>query len=402
MKFLYRGLTRDGKTIQGTIDSKDKQEAAVSLRSRDILPIKIDDKENDKWTQFIPFFRNKVGFTDIVFFTRQLSSMINAGLTLMDALRILKVQTQNEAMQDIINGIINNVENGKSFSSSISEYPEVFSMIYVSLVKAAEGSGLLDKVLERLADNLEKQQKLKSTVKGALMYPAIVVVGMIIVMVIMMLFVIPQLSILYKDLNVSLPMSTQIVVGISTFMINFWPLVFGMAGLSVFAYKRWRATQAGLYIVDNLLLKLPVFGVLTKDSILTEFSRTFGLLVGSGTLIVDALNQTSAIAGNIHYKNAIINVSRRVEKGVSVGEAMSAYPLFPPILVQMAKIGEQTGKLDESLLKVSEYFEREVDERVKTLTTAMEPIILVILGAGVAFLIISIITPIYSIMSAIH
>lgn len=402
MKFLYRGITTDGKTIQGMVDSKDKQEAALSLRTRDIVPIRIEQKNDQDWTSFIPFLHSRVGFTDLVFFTRQLSSMINSGLTLMDSLRILKEQTQNEIMQSIINGVMNDVENGKSFSSSIAEYPDIFSKIYVSLIKAAEGSGLLDKVLEKLAENLEKQQKLKSTVKGALMYPAIVVMGMIIVMTIMMLFVIPQLSVLYKDLDVSLPLPTQIVVGISTFMINFWPLIIGMAFIFVFAYKRWRATEAGQYIVDNLLLNVPVFGIVTKDSILAEFSRTLGLLVGSGTLVVDALNQTSTITGNVLYKNAIVNVSRRVEKGIGIGEAISAYSIFPPILVQMAKIGEQTGKLDESLLKVSEYFEREVDQKVKTLTTAMEPIILVILGIGVAFLIISIITPIYSLMSSIH
>ncbi|MCL4353165.1 type II secretion system F family protein [Patescibacteria group bacterium] len=401
MRYSYKGVTKDQKTIQGIVDAQNREEAALSLRTRDILPIRIDAKEEEKWEKYLPFFKKRVGFSEVVFFTRQLSSMIGSGLTLMDSLRILKEQVTGEAMIAMINGIINDVENGKPFSASIAQYKDVFSPIYVSLIKAAEVSGLLDKVLKRLADNLEKQQKLRTTVKAALMYPAIVVIGMIVVMAIMMIFVIPQLSVLYNSLNVTLPLPTLIVVSISTFAINFWPIVLGTIALVIFAYKRWRATEGGLYIIDNFLLRIPIFGEITRDSILTEFSRTFGLLVGSGTLVVDALNQVSNTTGNVHYKNAILNVSRRVEKGVSVGDAMSAYPLFPPILVQMAKIGEETGKLDESLLKVSEYFERELDQRVKTLTTAMEPFILVVLGIGVAFLIISIITPIYSIMSSI-
>jgi type IV pilus assembly protein PilC len=207
---------------------------------------------------------------------------------------------------------------------------------------------------------------------------------------------------LYVNLNVPLPLPTQIVMGISNGMVTFWPIVLVALVLIVFGYRKWSKTPDGRLIIDTILLKLPVFGKLISKSILAEFSRTLGLLVGTGTLVVQALIETSDTTGNVNYRDAIIGVSKQVEKGVTVGDAMSYYPLFPSLLIQLVKIGEQTGKIDETLNKASEYFEREVNETVKTLTTAMEPFIMIILGIGVAFLIISVITPIYSLISSIQ
>lgn len=401
MKLLYKAVTRDGKTVGGVIEAKDSNEAASFLRTKGLLPTSIIPKKEGGLSAFLPFLK-KSSSKDLVFFTRQLSSMISSGLTLMQTLNILKEQVQNEAMKDIINGIILDVEEGKAFSEALSKFPEVFSPIYISLIKAAETSGLLDKVLLRLADNLEKQQKLKSTVKSALMYPIIVIIGMIIVMSIMMIFVIPQLSVLYENLGVPLPLPTRIIVGMSRFVTTFWPIILAFVVLIIFFYRRWRKTQAGQIFIDDLTLKLPVFGKLVNQSILTEFTRTFGLLIGTGTLVVQSLNQSSDVVGNSIYKNAINGVAKRVEKGLSVADAVASFSVFPPIVVQMVGIGEQTGKLDESLMRVSEYFEREVEQSVKNLTTAMEPFIMVVLGIGVAFLIISIITPIYNLTSSIQ
>ncbi len=400
MKLQYKAIDKNSKILHGIIEAKDPQEAASYLRNKGLLPVAITKQQKSDLLEFLPFFKKTSG-ADLVFFTRQLSSMISSGLTLMQSLNVLKEQVQNEAMQEIIQGITTDIEDGKSFSTSLAKYPDVFSSIYVSLIRAAESSGLLDKVLERLADNLEKAQKLKGTIKGALMYPVIVVIAMIGVMMLMMIVVIPQLSILYESLNVELPITTQIVIGASKFMVNFWPVMIGLFVLSIFLYKRWYSTPSGQLIIDDLSLKLPVFGKLIQQSVLADFTRTLGLLIGTGSLVVDSLLQTADTAGNIVYKNAIIGVSKRVEKGITVGDAMSAYSLFPALVVQLAKIGEQTGKLDESLLRASDYFEREVDQSVKNLTTALEPIIMVALGIGVAFLIIAIITPIYSLSSSI-
>lgn len=400
MKLSYRAVTKDGKTVRGIVDAKDVKEAASYLRSRDLLPVQISAK-NTKKSGIFPFL-NKANNSNLVFFTRQLSSMLSSGLTLIQSLRILKDQIQSDAMEEIIGGIIADIEEGKSFSTAIEKYPAFFSSVYVSLIKASETSGLLDKILSRLADNLEKQQKLKSTIRGALLYPTIVVLGMVAVMTIMMIFVIPQLSVLYENLNIPLPLPTLIVMGISNFVITFWPFIIGVSFLGVFTFRRWHKTTEGKLVIDDLVLKIPIFGKLISQSILTEFTRTFGLLVGSGALVIEALNRSSDVAGNIIYKNAILGLSSRVEKGMTVKDAMTQYTLFPQILIEMVSVGEQTGKLDESLLRVSEYFEREVEQTVKTLTTAMEPFIMVCLGAAVAFLIISVITPIYNLTSSIQ
>ncbi len=401
MKLTYKATSKEGKIIEGEIDAKDIQEAAYYIRNRGMLPIRIEPVHNDELTGFLSQFNN-VRHQDIILFTRQLSSMLTSGLTLMQALGILKEQIENPKMKEVVLGIIADVQDGKTFSSAIGKYPKVFSKIYISLIRAGESSGFLDKILLRLADNLEKDQKLKGTIRSALMYPVIIVILMVVVMGVMMIFVIPQLTVLYQNLGISLPLPTQIIVGISNFTINFWPLVIGATGIAIFGYNRWVKTDSGELLHDDFVIKLPVFGPLIEKSVLTEVTRTLGLLIGAGTLVVQAVEETADIAGNKIYKNALLDISKRVEKGVSIGDGLAIYPIFPPILVQMVKIGEQTGKLDESLMKVSEYFEREVEGSVKTLTTALEPFIMVILGVSVAFLIISIITPIYNLTSNIQ
>lgn len=400
MKIEYRATTKEGKLTQGVLEAKDIQEAAFFLRGKEMLPLSLKEAQK-KDIPFASFFK-KSNTSDLVLFTRQLSSILASGLTLMQALSILKEQVQNPVMKEVVNGIIADVQEGKTFGTAIEKYPNIFSKIYIALIKAAESSGFLDKVLLRLADNLEKQQKLKSTIKSALMYPIIVVVLMVVVMFVMMIFVIPQLTVLYQNLNIPLPLTTQILVSISNATITFWPVfVGGIVALGI-GYNRWVKTDSGELITDGLKLKLPVFGKLIRQTILAEFSRTFGLLVGAGTLVVQSLHESADTSGNRIYEDAIVEIAKRVEKGITIGDAMAAFDIFPPILVQMVKIGEQTGKLDESLMKVSEYFEREVDGTVKTLTTAMEPFIMIVLGIGVSFLIISIITPIYNLTSSIQ
>lgn len=402
MKMYYKAVKSNGESIDGLIEARDPNEAAAYLRSKALTPIKIIKKEKSKLENLIPFIGNKVRSKDVVSFTRQLSTMLSSGLTLLRSLEILKNQVGNKALVEVMDSIIRDIEEGANFSTAISRHPQVFSSIYIALIEASEESGLLDKTFIRLADTLEKQQELRRTVKSALTYPAIVVIAMVIVVFVMMIFVIPQISTLYTSLNVSLPLPTLILIGLSNFFVSFWliPLIFLV--VVGFAYNRWYKTVEGKLAIDSMLLKIPIFGNLTKKTILAEFARTLGILLGSGTLVVEALNKVSDITGNIHYKNAIVDVGKRVEKGVSIGDAMSLYYLFPPNLVELVKIGEETGKLDETLIKASEYFENEVDQTVKTLSTAIEPIILIILGIGVAFLVISILTPIYQITSSIQ
>lgn len=401
MKLYYRAVTQDGKVIRGFIEAKDIREAAHYLRKHQFVPVKIIPADKTGILRFFPFLKT-VSQSDLVFFTRQLASTMSSGLTVMQALQIIRNQMQSSGMGDVVQNIINDVENGKSLSLAIEKYPAVFSPIYTALIKAAESSGLMDKVLLRLAENLEKQQKLQRTIRGALIYPIIVVALIIVVIVIMMVFVIPKLTTLYSSLNLTLPLPTLIIVSISTFFVQFWLLALIGIIFIGFYLRRWYKKESGRRAVDKTVLKLPIFGKLISQSIMAEFTRTLGLLVGSGSLVVDSLVKCSDIVGNIVYREAILLVAHRVEKGITIGDAMESSPLFPTILVEMVRIGEQTGKLNESLIRVADYYESEVEETVKTMTTLMEPIIMVILAFGVGFLIFAVITPIYNLISSIQ
>lgn len=400
MKLLYKAVNDRGKIVRGLVDARDEKEAASFLRKQDFVPITI--KKYNPNSSIASLLNRRAASKDLVFFTRQLSSMLSSGLTLMQGLTILRNQVQNPAMAEVVQGLVANIEEGKSLSEAIRKYPRVFYPIYVSLIQAAETAGLLDKILLRLADNLEKQDKLKGTIKSALMYPIIVIIMMIAVMTIMMIFVVPTLTTLYTSFNVELPLPTKIVIGLSTITMHYWPFVIGSFVPLAIYLNRWKKTLRGKKVIDAMILRIPIFNKLIVQSIMVEFSRTFGLLVGTGSLVVESLNQSADVVGNYYYQAAIREIGKKVEKGVSIGDAMLSDPLFPPLIVEMAKIGEQTGKLDESLMRVSEYYEREVEQTVKGLTTAMEPVIMIVLAAGVGFLVISIITPIYSIITQIQ
>ncbi len=401
MRLRYKAVSQEGKKIRGFVEAREVKDAAYYLRQRNLFPIEISKEKEFFLLKKLPG-AGKVKSKDLILFTRQLSSMLASGLTLLKSLEILKDQTSNKILQETLGGILLDLEEGTTFSDSISKYPDIFPPVYVSLVKAGESSGLLDKIFLRLATNLEKRRKLRNTVKGALMYPIIVIVLMIVVILILMVFVIPQLSKLYDSLNVTLPLVTRIVVGASSFVGKLWTLLIGLIAIVMYAFLRWKKTPKGRETYDRNILRVPLFGRIIKQTILTEFSRTFGLLVGTGTLVVDALEQSAGVTGNFVYEKTVKEIAKRVEKGIPVGEAMTYYPYFPPLLIQLVKVGEETGKMDENLMKASEYFEEEVNQAVKTLTTAMEPIIMVVLGIGVGFLVFSVITPIYSILNSVQ
>ncbi len=400
MRLYYRAVTQDGKTVRGLIEAKDVSEAALYLRQHQFIPVQIIAENKAGLTRYLSLL-HRTKASDIVFFTRQLASMITSGLTLLQALNVLKNQVQNAALSEMIQGIITDIEDGAMLSKALEKYPSAFSPIYVALVKTAEASGLLDKVLTRLAENLEKKEQLIRTIRGALLYPIIVVVMMVLVMVVMMIYVVPQLTVLYGNLNMSLPLPTVIVIAMSNFLTHYWYIAITLFVIISVYLKSWHNKPSGKKTTDAYVLKLPIFGQLIRDSMMAEFARTLSLLISSGSLVVESLVKSSDVVGNVIYKDAIGLVAKRVEKGISIGDAMAASPLFPPMVVEMVKIGEQTGKLDSSLLKASEYYEREVEEKVKTMTTLMEPIIMVLLALGVGFLIIAIITPIYNLISNI-
>lgn len=399
MKLQYKAANKEGKIIQGVIEAKDEKEAVSYLRSKNFFPIRITKQSNASVSKLFPFV-NKSS-RQLLFLTQQLASMLTSELTILQAFNILKDQASNVYIKDVVSGIVADLEEGKSLSVAIAKYPDFFPPVYISSVKAGEQAGLLDKVLTRLADNLEKSEKLKSSIKAALFYPVIILIGMVSVMIIVMIFLIPQLLEYSKSAGSSIPFSTKILIVVYHILVNFWWLMVVGFFLGLIAFRRWYKTESGRLIVDSWILQVPIFGKLLKNSILTEFTRILGLLIGSGTLVVDALRQSADATDNIIYKNAITGIAGRVEKGITISDAMLSYSLFPTILIQMVKIGEQTGKLDESLTKISQYFERELDQAVKALTAAIEPLVLVILGIGTAFLVFSIITPIYNLSSSL-
>jgi type IV pilus assembly protein PilC len=397
-RFNYKAKDKAGKLVTGEVEAASANEAARLVRGKGFYVISITPKIDSPF-EIIRRIRERITARDVATFTRQLSTMINAGLPITEALLILRSQSKG-SMQKIVAQILADVEAGESFSDSLGKYPKVFSRSYVALVKSGEVGGVMDAVLLRLADNLEKQEEFSGKVKGALIYPAIIIVGMVIVSFVMMIFVIPKLTSLYADFNATLPLPTQILIGISNFFIRFWFVMVALAVGGFYGFNLYRATPEGRRKVDELIFKIPVFGDLERQIILTELTRTLSLMVGAGVPILEALNITSEVVGNSLISDALKDAARQVEKGFPISFSFSRHPdAFPFLLSQMVAVGEETGKMDEVLTKISHIFEVESDERVKGLTAAIEPLVMVALGLGVGFLVIAVILPIYNLTS---
>lgn len=398
MFFQYKAL-KDGKTIVKKIEATSSEEVIDYLQKNGYFPISVE-KVQERSLSFLDNLTQRVNFNDIVNFTRQVAIMLNAGLTLIDSLEILKKQTTKLPLKKMIEAIDAKIKGGSSFSVALKDYKSNFSNLYIALVRSGEASGKLGEILLRLADNLEKEREFKSKLKGALIYPIIIVVGMFVVMFIMVTFVLPKLLGLYKDFNVELPLSTKILIGISSFSTRFWPLVLVLIVVGFYFAKKYLGTKAGKKSFDQFALKLPVFGQIISVSALVESTRTLAILIAAGISILDALSIVVDSTDNSVYQQAFLTVSQKVEKGQSMGVALEQEGIFPPILVQMSQVGEQTGNLDDTLLRLSKYFEMESEMATKTMTTLIEPLILVILGVGVGFLVMSVITPIYNLTNS--
>ncbi len=398
MFFQYKAL-KDGKTIVKKIEAASSGAVIDYLQKNSYFPISVE-KVQDFSLSFLDTLTRQVNFNDIVNFTRQVAIMLNAGLTLIDSLEILKKQTTKLPLKKMIEAIDAKIKGGSSFSVALKDYKNNFSNLYIALVRSGEASGKLGEILLRLADNLEKEREFKSKLKGALVYPIIIVIGMFVVMFIMVTFVLPKLLNLYKDFNVELPLSTQILIGVSNLSTKFWPFILVLIAVGFYFTKKFLSTKAGKKSFDQFVLKLPVFGHIISVSALVESTRTLAILIAAGISILDALSIVVDSTDNSVFQQAFLTVSQKVEKGQSMGVALEQERIFPPILVQMSLVGEQTGNLDDTLLRLSKYFEMESEMATKTMTTLIEPLILVFLGTGVGFLVMSVITPIYNLTSS--
>lgn len=397
-RFFYKAKDSNGRLITGEVEAGTLEQAAKLVKGKGFYVISITPKIVSPLS-FIRNLRERITPSDIATFTRQLSTMINAGLPITECLLILRTQLKG-SLQKVIAQILADVEAGESLSGALSKHEKIFSQTYISLVKSGELGGVLDEVLARLADNLEKQQEFSGKVKGALVYPAIIIIGMFVVSLILMIFVIPRLTSLYQDFNAELPLPTRILIGTSTFIFRFWPLFLALGVGGFYIFKSYRATKAGRLKTDELFFKIPIIGPLQRQVVLTDLTRNMSLMVGAGVSILDALNITADVVGNRVIADALRDASKQVEKGFPIAFAFGRHPeAFPFLLSQMIAVGEETGKMEEVLGKISHIFEIESDEKVKSLTSAIEPLVMVILGLGVGFLVIAIILPIYNLTS---
>lgn len=399
-RFSYKARDKTGKLSQGKVEAPTINAAAHLLREQGLIILKLEPDSKFFLLTAFNSVANKVGLADTAMFTRQFSTMVGAGLPLTDSLTIIRAQSKAN-LQPIVSQILADIQGGTSLADSLGKHPGIFSQVYVSLVKAGETGGVLDKIFLRLAENLEKQREFEAKVKGALVYPAIVVTGMVAVGLIMIFFVVPKLTSIYKDFGVELPLATRILIGISEKGLQFWYLIAIVIFVLVWGFNFIKKTPQGREKLDQLKFRIPIIGKLNKQIILTEFARTLGLMVGSGIPILDGLRVVSGAVGNSVVKKAIDDSAVRIEKGYSLAHSLAQYPqVFPPLLYQMIAVGEETGKVDETLDSVARVFQQESEYSVRNLTAAIEPLIMIIMGIGVALLVIAVILPIYNLTSS--
>lgn len=396
LRFRFKARTSTGILRKGIVEAQSENSAVTVLRGQGLVITELHELNSGR---SLFHLTQKVKFEDIVNFTRQLSTMIGAGLPLTDALSILQVQV-SPVLQVKVADILRSIEGGSTFADALSHHTDTFSRVYIALIRAGEAAGVIDTILARLADNLEKQREFREKTKGALIYPVIVLIGMVLVGAVMMIFVLPKLTLMYQDFNVELPLVTRILIGFSGFMTKYWYVMLMIVVGAGYGLLAWKRTVVGALQIDAMLLKLPVFGKIKLMVLMAEFNRTLALLASAGVSLVEALSIVVGVADSEVLRRALVAVGKDVEKGNPLATALARHPIFPMLVSQMVSVGEQTGKLDEILNRVAGYFESESEHAIKNLSTAMEPIIMVILGVGVGFLIVAIIVPIYNLTSA--
>jgi len=397
-RFFFKAKDKSGKLVTGEVEATNESAASKLIHQKGLVVLSLKPLHESIFG-LMRKFRDRITKADITNFTRQLATMVNAGLPIIDSLVILRHQSKG-AMQKMVSQVLSDIEGGESFSNAISKHPKVFSPTYIALVKSGEVGGVMEEVLLRLSDTLEKNDEFRGKVKGAMIYPIIIIIGMVIVGFIMMIFVIPKLLSMYSEFNAELPLPTKILIGISNFVIKYWFLTLGLLVFIVYLYRSYRKTPEGRLKTDEILYKIPIFGPIERQIALTEITRTLSLMVGAGVSILEGLSITSEVVNNRVLSDALKDAAKMVEKGFPIAYSFAKHPeAFPFILSQMVSVGEETGKMEDVLKKVSHIFEVESDQKVKTLTAAVEPLIMVVLGLGVGFMVIAIILPIYNLTS---
>ncbi len=397
--YKWEGKTAKGAVKKGEMEAPSEAAIRVHLRQQSIIPTKISSK--GKEINISLSFGKKVQQRSVAVFTRQLATMIDAGLPLVQSLEVLSSQQENKVFKNIIREIREDVEGGSTFAGALKKHPVTFNELYTNLVVAGEEGGILDNILNRLASYIEKAEALKKKVKSALVYPATIVTVAVAVVMILMIFVIPVFETMFQSAGQSLPLPTVIVLTISKMIKKYIIILIPALILLFYLFKRYYKTDNGKAVVDRLLLKLPVFGPLFRKIAVARFSRTLGTLVSSGVPILDGLSIVSRTSGNRAIEAAIMNARASIREGETIAEPLSRSALFPPMVIQMIAVGESTGALDSMLSKIAEFYEEEVDVAVANLTSLLEPLLMIFLGIVIGGVVIAMYLPIFNMASAV-
>lgn len=400
MKFAYQARNKDGGIKNGVVVAIDRNSAEQLLQENGLIIISIETQEDNFLDKLNPFGKG-VSNKELVLFSRQLATLIAARMPLLQALRILQAQVSGKRLIQITQDLITSIESGESLSLALSKHTDVFGGMYISLVKSGEVSGTLNKSLLYLADQLEKDYQLRSRVKSALTYPLFVVVTLVGVGLLMFKFVLPNLTKVLIEQGGQLPAVSRGLIAITNFINVYWWFIIIALGGIILGLRAYINTEAGRYMWDDLKIKAPIFGGIFERIYMVRFSRNLGTLVAGGIPIIQALQIIAQLINNVIYRDIILEATDQLANGKSISGALANHPEFPPIVTQMVKVGEETAQLEEILDKIASFYEKEVDEKVATLTTLLEPLIMIVLGLGVGALVAGILLPIYNLASAV-
>ena len=398
--FIWEATTRKGEVKKGELDVTDENALRGMLRRQGFKSITVKKKPKDL-SEYLPFLKGKVKEKDVVVFSRIFSTMINAGLPLIQCLELLAQQEQNKVFKKIITTIKEDIEGGSTLCDALKKYPDVFDDLFVNLVAAGESGGILDVILNRLSSYMEKAAKLKSKVKGAMTYPASVLVISVAVVSLLLLKVIPTFQKMFEGMGGELPGPTQFLVDASQFMQDYFMFMIGGVVAVGFAFKKYYQTEKGTLVIDALILKSPVFGPLLKKVAVSKFTRTLATMMTSGVPILEGLNIVSRTAGNKIIENAIQKTRQSISEGRTIAEPLAETNIFPSMVVQMIAVGEATGALDAMLAKIADFYDDEVDAAVDAMTALLEPFMMVFLGGVVGGMIIAMYLPIFKMATVI-
>ncbi|MDI6754903.1 MAG: type II secretion system F family protein [Thermodesulfobacteriota bacterium] len=399
--YVWEGRSRKGTIERGEIEAANEAAVRSHLRRQQIQAIKIQAKPKDILKGITLFKRKKVNEKEIVIFTRQFATMIDAGLPLVQCLEILSSQQDNPFFKETLIRVKGDVEAGSTFADALRKHPRVFNDLFCNLVAAGEAGGILDTILNRLAAYIEKAMNLKKKVKGAMVYPAAVMAIALIVVASLLIFVIPVFQKMFADMGGTLPAFTQLVINLSEFMQRYFLLVLALLVALFFFFKRYYRTESGRETVDSSLLKIPVIGELIKKVAIAKFTRTLSTMLSSGVPILEGLEIVARTSGNKVIEKAILKTKVSISEGKTIAEPLGASGIFPPMVVQMISVGESTGALDSMLSKIADFFDDEVDAAVAGLTALLEPLLMVFLGGAIGALVIAMYLPIFQMASIV-